>query len=282
MSRNKADLDKRMKEYEYVTRNYLTRRMPVIIRLDGKAFHTFTRGFKKPFDEVMVDTMQKTMQYLCNEISGCALGYTQSDEITLVLTDYKKLTTEAWFNNNIQKICSVSASMATLAFNTFYRENVDRLIKDNAERNAYLTLNGITSKNTSLMYQAKLPTYKYGFFDSRCFNIPKEEVNNCLLWRQQDATRNSIEALAQSLYSNKEIEGISTKKLQDKMFTEKGINWNDLPTSLKRGTCCIQEQFEMDNPYNIGEKVIRNIWTIDNEIPIFSQNADYVNSRITY
>lgn len=282
MSKNKGDLDTRMKEYEYVTRNYLTRRTPVIIRLDGKAFHTFTRGFKKPFDEVMVDTMQKTMWYLCNEISGCVLGYTQSDEITLVLTDYKKLTTEAWFNNNIQKICSVSASMATYAFNTFFKQNVDRLITDENERKKYFTNRNITTNKITSQYTPELSTYKYGFFDSRCFNIPKEEVNNCLLWRQQDATRNSIEALAQSLYSAKELEGITTKKLQDKMFTEKGVNWNDLPTHLKRGACCIQTQIEMNNPYKEGEKVIRNIWTIDYEIPIFSQDSEYINSRIIF
>ena len=282
MSKSKADLDKRMKEYEYVTRTYLTRRTPVIIRLDGKAFHTFTRGFNKPFDEIMVTTMQQTMKYLCENISGCVLGYTQSDEITLVLTDYKKLTTEAWFNNNIQKICSISASMATLAFNMFYRENVDKLAETDDVRQHYMTKRSITqSKNTS-MYDLDIPTYKFGFFDSRCFNIPKEEVNNCLLWRQQDATRNSIEALAQSLYPAKEIEGITTKQLQDKMFTEKGINWNDLPTTLKRGSCCTQKQTEMDNPYKPGETVIRNVWVIDDEIPIFSQDSEYINSRIIF
>jgi tRNA(His) 5'-end guanylyltransferase len=282
MSKSKADLDKRMKEYEYVTRTYLTRRTPVIIRLDGKAFHTFTRGFNKPFDEIMVTTMQQTMKYLCENISGCVLGYTQSDEITLVLTDYKKLTTEAWFNNNIQKICSISASMATLAFNMFYKENVDKLAETDNVRQPYMTKRSITQfKNTS-MYDLDIPTYKFGFFDSRCFNIPKEEVNNCLLWRQQDATRNSIEALAQSLYPAKEIEGITTKQLQDKMFTEKGINWNDLPTTLKRGSCCMQKQIEMDNSYKPGETVIRNIWVIDNDIPIFSQDSNYVNSRIIF
>lgn len=282
MSKSKADLDKRMKEYEYVTRTYLTRRTPVIIRLDGKAFHTFTRGFNKPFDEIMVTTMQQTMKYLCENISGCVLGYTQSDEITLILTDYKKLTTEAWFNNNIQKICSISASMATLAFNMFYRENVDKLAKTDDVRQPYVTKRSITQSKNASVHDIDIPTYKFGFFDSRCFNIPKEEVNNCLLWRQQDATRNSIEALAQSLYSAKEIEGITTKQLQDKMFTEKGINWNDLPATLKRGSCCIQKQIELDNPYKPGETVIRNIWVIDDEIPIFSQDSEYINSRIIF
>ena len=120
---NKGDsLGDRMKEYEYVSRTHLPRRIPVIIRLDGKAFHTFTRGLEKPFDHVMVETMQKTMKYLCENIQGCVLGYTQSDEITLVLTDYENIKTDAWFTYNIQKMASISASMATLAFNRFFDE----------------------------------------------------------------------------------------------------------------------------------------------------------------
>ena len=123
---NKKDsLGDRMKEfYENRSKLYLPRRVPVIIRLDGKAFHSFTRGFEKPFDNVFVKAMQQTMKYLCENIEGCVLGYTQSDEITLVLCDYKKLTSQAWFDNNIQKICSVSASMATMAFNLAFRQNV--------------------------------------------------------------------------------------------------------------------------------------------------------------
>lgn len=128
---NKNDnLGDRMKIYENVTRTYLTRRTPVIIRIDGKAFHTFTRGFVKPFDDILVETMQDTMKYLCENIEGCVLGYTQSDEITLVLCDYKKLTSQAWFDNNIQKMCSISASIATLEFNRKFCENKDRWIMD--------------------------------------------------------------------------------------------------------------------------------------------------------
>ena len=121
MSNKKDSLGDRMKEnYENRSKTYLTRRTPVIIRLDGKAFHTFTRGMKKPYDEIFHNTMNATMKYLCENIQGCKLGYTQSDEITLLLTDYDTLTTSAWFDYNVQKICSVSASMATMAFNKFF------------------------------------------------------------------------------------------------------------------------------------------------------------------
>ena len=119
------DLGTRMKEYyENVYRFGLTRRTPVAIRIDGKAFHTFTRGFQKPFDNVLVKSMQETMKYLCENIQGCKLGYTQSDEITLILTDYDTLTTDAWFGYELQKMCSIAASMATMAFNKFFERNV--------------------------------------------------------------------------------------------------------------------------------------------------------------
>ena len=115
------NLGTRMKEfYEQVPKFRLYRRTPVAIRIDGKAFHTFTRGFQKPFDEILIRSMQATMKYLCENIQGCVLGYTQSDEITLILIDYKNLNSDAWFDYEIQKICSIAASMATMAFNKFF------------------------------------------------------------------------------------------------------------------------------------------------------------------
>ena len=112
------ELGTRMKTfYEQIPKTKLTRRTPVIIRIDGKAFHTFTRGFKKPFDEVLIQTMQETTKYLCENVQGCVLGYTQSDEVSLVLVDYQRFETSAWFDYEIQKMCSIAASMATMAFN---------------------------------------------------------------------------------------------------------------------------------------------------------------------
>ena len=111
------NLGNRMKNYEHTSRTYLTRRLPVIIRLDGKAFHTFTKGLKKPFDEILIDAMWETAKYLCKSIQGCKIAYVQSDEISLLLTDYDTIESCAWFDNNIQKMVSISASMATLAFN---------------------------------------------------------------------------------------------------------------------------------------------------------------------
>ena len=274
------NLGDRMKTYENVTRTYLTRRVPVIIRIDGKAFHSFTRNFEKPFDNVLVKTMQQTMKYLCENIEGCVLGYTQSDEISLVLCDYKKLTSQAWFDNNIRKMCSVSASMATMAFNKAFEDNYNHWGMDNMPGWEY----GGTNEEVDPHLMKLCGTYDKAkhngaMFDSRAFNIPKEEVNNCLLWRQQDATRNSIQSVAQANFSHKQLQCKNCNELQEMLWQEKGINWNDYPTHLKRGSCCIKQQYEIETD---GNKAMRSRWVIDNEIPIFSQDTDYVNSRITF
>lgn len=280
---DKTTLGDRMKNnYENISRYYLTRRMPVIIRIDGKAFHTFTRGFKKPFDDIFVKTMQDTMKYLCENIQGCVLGYTQSDEISLVLVDYAELTTDAWFGNNLQKMCSVSASMATLAFNKFFSEQVQDFMYaccddfgDNVlpeKQNDYELAHNV--------YFKKLHT---AMFDSRVFTIPKEEVCNYLIWRQQDATRNSIQSVGQANFSQKELHGKSCNNIQDMLMTQKGINWNDYATTLKRGSCCIKVDdgiTKYDEVGNICGYTQRSKWVIDNEIPIFSQDRNYIEKLI--
>ena len=254
------DLGDRMKDYyESRSKTRLIRRMPVIIRLDGKAFHTFTKGFEKPFDMIMVRTMQETMKYLCENIQGCVLGYTQSDEITLVLIDYQNLNSDAWFDYEVQKLCSVSASMATFAFNrNFARLAALEPEKKTKQTNAYTE---VASKGA--------------FFDARCFNIPKEEVTNCLLWRQQDATRNSIHMTGRAYFSHKQIEGLNSNDIQNLLFQEKGINWNDLPTTLKRGSCCIKKYRQTMN------QTLRGYWCIDDEIPIFKdEGRDYIEKLL--
>lgn len=255
--------DKRMKTYEYVSRNYLLRRTPVIIRIDGKAFHTFTRGLKKPFDDILSLTMQQTMKYLCENIQGCVLGYTQSDEITLILIDYQDIDTSAWFDYNIQKCSSVSASMATAAFNHYWRSNVIDAMYDccyDPENENYgdKVLSGKEKEydNLSSVYMKK----DFACFDSRCFNLPKEEVCNNIYWRQQDATRNSIQMVGRAYFSPRQLLFKSCNEIQDMLMLEKGVNWNDVPTKYKRGSCCIRK---------FNENSGHNSWVIDNEIPIF-------------
>lgn len=251
------DLGIRMKKYEYVTRTHLTPRTPVIIRIDGKAFHTFTRGLQKPFDDVLMTTMQNAMRYLCENIQGCVIGYTQSDEISLALVDYKKLTSNGWFDYNIQKCASVAASMATMIFNKTFPHIVDYIVEEDG-----------TINYKKCMESGAL-------FDARCFNLPKEEVCNYFLWRQNDAIRNSVSMLAQANFSHKELQGKSSREMKEMLVNQKGISWDDLyPHDKKHGSCCIKIEDTVGG-------IQRCRWEIDEDIPIFKgEGRNYVDNRI--
>lgn len=272
MSTNKDSLGDRLKGYENITRNYLTRRLPVIIRCDGKAFHSFTRGLKKPFDDILVKSMQDTMKYLCENIQGCVLGYTQSDEITLVLVDYQNIDSCAWFDNNIQKMASVSASMATMAFNKSFARRANSWIND------YWDAWNVTKEDDKYFEVLTKAIEKGAMFDSRVFTVPKEEVVNTILWRQQDATRNSIQSVGQANFSHKQLQNKNCSDIQDMLMLEKNINWNDYPTTLKRGSCCIKVPCKINE--GTEQETIRSKWVIDNEIPIFTQDREYVNKLV--
>lgn len=288
MSKKSDSLGDRMKAYESIPKNYLTRRIPAIIRLDGKAFHTFTRGMRKPFDRYLMDAMQGTMKYLCENIQGCVLGYTQSDEITLVLTDYATVTTDAWFGYNVQKMTSVAASTATMAFNETFAHNIEHdiieYLKVLDEKGEYFLLDGMDGDETWNYLVRLREKYWSALFDARAFSVPKDEVCNCLIWRQQDATRNSVEAVGQANFSQRQLHGKSCSAIQDMLFTEKGINWNDFPTDCKRGSCCVKrkQMRQMEDPRDPGKQieVERRVWEIDHDIPIFTQDRDYIESLL--
>lgn len=257
MANKRDSLGDRMKgNYENRAKTYLVRRMPVIIRLDGKAFHTFTRGFEKPFDKVMMGAMQQTTLKLCQSIQGCVFGYTQSDEITLVLVDYDTHETDAWFDYSVQKMCSVAASMCTLYFNKIFDEmyfewSLNRELNDTTDKLDKVYLKAIS---------------KGAMFDARVFNIPKEEVTNCVLWRQQDATRNSISSLAQAYFPHKQLQGKSSNEMQDMLMDEFGINWNSLTIPEKRGTAVIKKD---------------GVWVVDYQMPILkNEDRDYVEKLV--
>ena len=272
------DLGVRMKTfYEQIPKTKLMRRCPVAIRIDGKAFHTFTRGFHKPFDEILIKSMQETMKYLCENIQGCVLGYTQSDEITLILVDYKKLTSSAWFDYEVQKICSIAASMATMAFNKFFRDNVGDYLYENYD-DQYLADYIKTLQNA---------VDKGAMFDARCFNIPKEEVTNLVYWRQLDASRNSIQMVGQANFSHKELQNKSCNDIQDMLMIQKGINWNDLPTYQKRGSCCVRNKIVIESDGVMVTAQLRdtskseNEWIIDTDIPIFKgEGREYIDRLV--
>jgi tRNA(His) guanylyltransferase len=251
----------RMKEnYENRSRISLPRRSYTLIRVDGKAFHTYTRGLIRPFDDGLILDMDTTAAYLCKHIMGAKLAIVQSDEISVLLTDFEELGADAWFDNNLQKICSVSASMATAKFN---------------ESRLHRHLAAAKSGDIGL------DTFKWAEFDSRVFQIPQRtEVENYFIWRQQDTTRNSIAAVAQSLYSHKELQGKTSDEQQELIF-QKGINWNDFAPKYKRGRVIMKETFEKmpDATDEKSKSSIRSRW-VSVGAPIFTQERDFLKNLI--
>ena len=248
-------LGDRMKEqYEDRYRFMLPRRTYTIIRVDGKAFHSYTRKFERPFDDRLSRAMDRTGIELCKNIQGAQLGFVQSDEISIVVTDFESIQTDAWFNGNLQKIVSVAASLATAHFNVAIR---------GTQTEQFISSQTIPSSPAT--------------FDARVFTIPdREEVCNYLIWRQKDASRNSLQAVAQSLYSHNELHGKNNASLHDLIF-RKGINWDDYAPRNKRGAAIVKN-------YNIAgcETPGRSEWETDPATPIFTQERDYLGERIPY
>ena len=230
-------LGSRMKEYEHVTRTKLPRRMPVLIRIDGKAFHTYTKGIKKPFDETLMAAFWETCQYLAKKISGCKVVYHQSDEISLLLTNDDTLETEPWYDNNILKLVSVSASLATAKFNEVIHKTY--------------------------------PDKELAIFDARAFVLPKEEVNNYFVWRQQDAMRNSVSAVGQAHFKHKELQGLRGDAIKRKLMEEKAVIWDDMPIAHQRGVCIIRDTYLKD-------EAVRHHWKVEDDIPVFAKEPMYI------
>lgn len=205
-------LGDRMKSYEQPTRYVLPRRTYSILRCDGRAFHAYLRGAAKPFDQAFMADMDEVMRTLCEEITGAVLGYAQSDEISVLYTDFGSTGTEPWFGGVLTKQATIAASLATAILN---------------ERRPGRAL-----------------------FDARVFTLSDPvEVANYLLWRQRDATRNSISMAAQSVFSHKRLHGLNGGQMQELLFTEHGINWNDYPDGCKRGRIAIRRTGEREVTY---------------------------------
>lgn len=221
MIESKYSLGDRMKGYEFSFRHILTDNMDYIIRLDGRHFHTLTRNMDKPFDLVFIDIMREVAKHLLSEIQGAKIVYVQSDEISVYLTNKNKLEAESYFNNNLQKIVSVSASFTTMKFNE-------------------LCLNKFN---------------KLGMFDSRIFMLPSNEIANYFIWRQRDWNKNSIQMVARSLYSQKKLDGFNGLQMKE-MILEKGQNYDDLEDYLKNGSFFMKknsEIIEINNKVNYDE-----------------------------
>lgn len=229
---NYDDLGTRMKMYEEVTNFKLIRRMPVIIRIDGKAFHTFTKRLDKPFDRIVTTTMHETTKHLCEVIQNCVLGYTQSDEISLLLTDYKTYKTDAWFDAKIQKIVSISAAIATQWFNKMFIELHERMYTPIQTESSILP-----EPLNTLGFGEDVYTHPIGniykdkefgaLFDARCFNLNIEEVNNYFIWRQIDCYRNAINTFARSKFSHSQMRGMKISTVKEELRKQFSLDVDD-------------------------------------------------------
>jgi len=234
------ELGERMKDqYEHRTRFSLPRRTYTIIRLDGKAFHTYTKGLNKPFDDGLIADMDAAIIAMLPEIQGVRFAYTQSDEISLVLTDFATPNTDAWFDGNIQKMVSVSASIITAEFNKL------RMIGWMKGQRYQMRDESGHLSDSRVMASADLPI---AYFDARVFTIPdRTEVMNYLIWRNQDCARNSVSMVAQSLFSHKELQGKSTVQMQEMMFQKHNVNWAEYDQAKKNGRLIVKESYRVDN-----------------------------------
>lgn len=208
-------LGDRMKLYERASKSTLPPRMPVILRVDGRAFSKYTTGCKKPFDSNLMNLMDSTAIKLCEEIQGAQLAYVQSDEISILLNNYKRFNSQSWFDNGIQKMTSVSAAIAA----------------------AHFTANSDSIWNGDI---------KPANFDSRAFILPEKEVRNYFLWRQQDTIRNSVQMLARSLFSHKECNNKNCDELKEMCFLQKEADWNYLPNHMKFGRLILKTSYSID------------------------------------
>jgi len=243
-----------MKSYEQAVDYVLTPRTPLILRVDGKAFHTYTRGLKRPWDENLNEVMDITARTLCENIQGAQIAYVQSDEISILVHGYKSFSSQQYFNGRVQKMCSVVASIAAATFTA--RSWV------------------VFDKGDCVPDKASL--IRPAYFDCRAFVLPEADVCNYFLWRQQDATRNSIQSLARSMYSHKECNNKNGSQLQEMCF-QKGHNWNDLPVKHRRGQCIVRKTYE----HTVGETVtVRSRWETDENIPLFSEDRGYINDLL--
>jgi tRNA(His) guanylyltransferase len=226
----------RMKRHEHVYRTYLPRRTYTLLRLDGRAFHSYTRGLERPFDAQFAADMDATAVALCTEITGTAFAYVQSDEISLVVTDFASVNTEPWMGGNSAKVLSISAALATATFN--------RLRPGEPDSPAAPAL-----------------------FDSRVWTLADpSEVVNYFIWRQRDAVKNSVSMAASAHFSHKRLDGLNSNERQELLFKEAGVNWNDYPVGFKRGRVVSRHAVPglatfMRDGQEQKMEVTRNVWT---------------------
>lgn len=238
-------LDDRMKGYEMATR--LPINIPLILRIDGRAFHTFTRGMKRPFDEEFIEMMNIIGVSLCNDIQNCRMAYLQSDEISFLI--YNRIESSVWFDNSVQKMCSVAASRAASVGTRWLHEHMP-------------------SRTSPIAFDARVNIY------------PEKDVVNYFVWRQSDWERNSLQMVARSYYSQKQLQDKNGADMHEMLF-QKDDNWDAYPTHLKRGRCVVKiKTKEMVENERFSGEVERSRWIINNEIPIFTKDRGYILDKM--
>lgn len=238
----------------------LQKKTPVFVVIDGRSFKTFTKGFERPMDSVFNKAMQETMKFLCDAAQGCVFGYTASDEITLVLTDYCRWNSAAWFDYDLTNLCSAAASIATDAFARYFIEAVDNFeeIYD--------------GENKETLLEAYERAIDVGAtFTANCFNVPENRVTEMIYWKQLDHRRHAIQSLGRQYYTRPELLGKCNDEVID-MLKEKGIYWEDMPTEMKHGSCCHK---------GVNPLAQKKSWNIDTEMPMLNEtNRDYLQDII--
>ena len=274
---SKDSLGDRMKaDYESRTRYLLPRRTFTLVRVDGRSFHSYTKDCERPYDVGLMADMDATALALCAELTGARLAFVQSDEIQVLLTDFDTPQTQAFFDGSLQKICSIAASVATACFN---QSRLARYLSDWGEK--------FVSSDVGDRPPDAVRRFPFAQFDARVWTIPSRiEVFNAFVWRQQDTTRNAVSMAAQSQFTQGELEGVKTADLQEKLFGERGVNFNDYPEGFKRGRAVVRESFEVpvsaagvEGPTGV-QTVTRSRWAVVAS-PIFTQDRDWLLSRIS-
>lgn len=291
----KDSLGDRQKQYEKVQEHLLVPKMPFIIRVDGKAFHTYTRGFVKPFDSVMGAAMKRTMKSLCEDIPGAVLGYTQSDEITIVCKYTDIIKSQAWFSGRVEKIIAITASKATKYFNKYFREEAEgfkskynELVKEGTILRCKYGLDSKIVEDFDATHGDELSalskllnvyTKKLGEaeFDSRVFNIPEWECINNVIWRQQDCIRNSVEMVGHANFSAKQLHKVNCEGIKNMLKQEKGIDWHtDFTQYQKVGAFCYK-CYKNVNVCGVSKQ--RSTWLVtDNEELIVQDNRGWFST----
>lgn len=206
--------DRMKQQYEVITRYLIPRRTYSIIRVDGRAFHTLLAGVQKPFDPVFSDLMDKVTRALCRE-TGAVFGYTQSDEASVLLTDFTTINKRPWFGGVVQKMASIAAGTATAEFNFHLRDAIG---------------GGFC-----------VPAESRPAFDARVFTIPDPvEVANYFVWRQFDCYRNSVMMAAQAFFTPAQLHGKNPEQLQEMLWQQEAVNWSKYPEGVRRGRLCVR------------------------------------------